>query len=103
MIFLCSNFFYLFIFHLLYFIFHLLIFFFTYSSSGNSSQRERETIPIPFRGVGNRPASILKNGTLVCNLPDHRVTGGCTAIVAVKIMNKLYVANAGERNDDKNI
>ena len=32
----------------------------------------------------------------VCRLTNHRVTAGCTAVVALKIKNKLYVANAGD-------
>jgi hypothetical protein len=32
----------------------------------------------------------------VCRLTNHRVTAGCTAVVALRIKNKLYVANAGD-------
>ena len=39
---------------------------------------------------------IHKDGTKVCNLSDHRVTAGCTAVVALKVDSKLYVANAGD-------
>ena len=49
----------------------------------------------PFRGVNGYPASITVKGVRSCNLPDHHVTAGCTAIVALKTGNKLYVANAG--------
>jgi hypothetical protein len=49
----------------------------------------------PFRGVNGYPASIIVKGVRTCNLPDHHVTAGCTAIVALKSGNKLYVANAG--------
>ena len=31
-----------------------------------------------------------------CNLSDHRVNAGCTAVVAFKHGNELYVANAGD-------
>lgn len=50
---------------------------------------------VPFRGVNGYPASIIVKGARSCNLPDHHVTAGCTAIVALKRNNKLYVANAG--------
>ena len=32
----------------------------------------------------------------ICNLPDHPVHAGCTAVVAVLIGTKLTVANAGD-------
>lgn len=32
----------------------------------------------------------------ICNLPDHPIHAGCTAIVAVLIGRKLTVANAGD-------
>jgi serine/threonine protein phosphatase PrpC len=43
-----------------------------------------------------QPASILSGGSLICNLPQHKVTAGCTAIVTLITENKLYVANAGD-------
>jgi hypothetical protein len=46
--------------------------------------------------MSSSPASILSNGTLVCNLKDHRVLAGCTAVVALVVGNKLFVANAGD-------
>ena len=38
----------------------------------------------PFRGVNGYPASVMHKGVRSCNLPDHHVTAGCTAIVALK-------------------
>ena len=32
----------------------------------------------------------------MCNLPDHRVPSGCTAVVAFKAGDQLFVANAGD-------
>ena len=55
----------------------------------------------PLRSVKGRPVTLLSSGALVCNLPDHRISGGCTAIVALKIGMKLYVANAGKRREKK--
>lgn len=45
-----------------------------------------------------QPASIVNaSGQLICNLKDHRVLAGCTAIVGLVIGNeKLIVANAGD-------
>jgi hypothetical protein len=43
------------------------------------------------------PASILSaSGNLICNLKDHRVLAGCTAVVALLAGKKLFVANAGD-------
>ena len=52
---------------------------------------------VPLRSVKGKPVSLLSNGIPICNLPDHRTTGGCTAIVALKVGMTLYVANAGKR------
>lgn len=40
--------------------------------------------------------SILQNGRLICNLPDHPIHAGCTAVVAVLLGMTLTVANAGD-------
>lgn len=42
------------------------------------------------------PASIYTDSGPVCNLSDHRVVSGCTAVVAFRKGNQLYVANAGD-------
>jgi hypothetical protein len=43
------------------------------------------------------PASILSaSGNLICNLKDHRVLAGCTAVVALLAGKTLFVANAGD-------
>ncbi len=39
-------------------------------------------------GIVNRPQ--------VCNLPDVKVTAGCTSVVALVVNSVLYVANAGD-------
>ncbi|CAE7650338.1 unnamed protein product, partial [Symbiodinium microadriaticum] len=36
------------------------------------------------------------NGSMICELPDHRVAAGCTACVALKHGSDLFVANAGD-------
>ena len=43
-----------------------------------------------------RHPSIIHNGRLVCNLPDHAIHAGATAVVAVITGNILTVANAGD-------
>ena len=50
---------------------------------------------IPFRGVNGQPVTLYSNGNPSCNLPDHRVSAGCTAVLAVVKDQRLYVANAG--------
>lgn len=40
--------------------------------------------------------SIVRNGQMMCNLPDHPIHAGATAIVAVVAGNVLTVANAGD-------
>ncbi|KAL7573929.1 hypothetical protein ACA910_001941 [Epithemia clementina (nom. ined.)] len=42
------------------------------------------------------PASLWQNGRMVCNLPDHPIHAGATAIVAVLLGRTLTVANAGD-------
>jgi len=43
------------------------------------------------------PAAVSgSNGSLSCNLKNHRVVAGCTAVVVVHVDNKLFVANAGD-------
>ena len=55
--------------------------------------------PTHVRGIATgKPATVYYDGIPSCNLLEHRVTAGCTAVVALKKGNKLYVANAG--NDD---
>jgi hypothetical protein len=53
---------------------------------------------IPFRGVNGQPVTVYSNGNPSCNLPDHRVSAGCTAVLAVVKGQRLYVANAGKHN-----
>ena len=45
----------------------------------------------------NEPASkITAGGTPMCNLAEHRVSAGCTAVVALRVGRHLFVANAGD-------
>eukprot|EP00544_Gedaniella_sp_CCMP2646_P007177 CAMPEP_0202485920 /NCGR_PEP_ID=MMETSP1361-20130828/4611_1 /ASSEMBLY_ACC=CAM_ASM_000849 /TAXON_ID=210615 /ORGANISM="Staurosira complex sp., Strain CCMP2646" /LENGTH=615 /DNA_ID=CAMNT_0049114913 /DNA_START=232 /DNA_END=2079 /DNA_ORIENTATION=+ len=46
--------------------------------------------------AGHIIPTIIQNGRQICNLPDHPVHAGCTAIVAVLIGRKLTIANAGD-------
>jgi serine/threonine protein phosphatase PrpC len=43
-----------------------------------------------------RHPSVIHNGRLVCNLPDHPIHAGATAVVAVITGKILTVANAGD-------
>eukprot|EP00596_Hydrurales_sp_CCMP1899_P005161 CAMPEP_0119035254 /NCGR_PEP_ID=MMETSP1177-20130426/2186_1 /TAXON_ID=2985 /ORGANISM="Ochromonas sp, Strain CCMP1899" /LENGTH=700 /DNA_ID=CAMNT_0006993251 /DNA_START=140 /DNA_END=2239 /DNA_ORIENTATION=+ len=69
----------------------------TYGNNGATVREDNEDVGSkPFRGVRGQPASILSGGSLICNLPQHKVTAGCTAIVTLITGNTLYVANAGD-------
>lgn len=58
----------------------------------------KEDKPAPStEAINHPPASVLgSNGQPICNLKDHRVLAGCTAIVAMLVGNRLIVANAGD-------
>lgn len=47
-------------------------------------------------GTSSRVPSVSHNGRLVCNLPDHPIHAGATAVVGVFTGNILTVANAGD-------
>ena len=47
-------------------------------------------------GTSSRVPSVVHNGRLVCNLPDHPIHAGATAVVGVFTGNILTVANAGD-------
>lgn len=47
-------------------------------------------------GTSASNPSVMHNGRLVCNLPDHPIHAGATAVVAVITGNILTVANAGD-------
>lgn len=55
--------------------------------SSTVAARVRPSQPLP---------TMLQNGRLVCNLPDHPIHAGATAIVAVIVGKTLTVANAGD-------
>ena len=48
------------------------------------------------QGCSSRIPSVAHNGRLVCNLPDHPIHAGATAVVGVFTGNILTVANAGD-------
>jgi len=58
----------------------------------------------PSRQPGDRPrptlhqgpASVQGAGGMGCNLRDHRIQAGCTSVVALRVGNLLYCANAGD-------
>lgn len=57
---------------------------------------------IPVASTTTAPATgvilptIIQNGRQICNLPDHPIHAGCTAVVAVLIGRSLTIANAGD-------
>lgn len=55
-----------------------------------------ETTP-PAEPVEVEPTYHSTNGYPVCQLKNHRIMAGCTAVVVVLADNKLYVANAGKK------
>jgi Protein phosphatase 2C len=59
-------------------------------SLGHEDTRHNSSGPL-----GN-PASSFLNGRFVCNLPDHPVHAGATAVVAVLVGRTVTVANAGD-------
>jgi hypothetical protein len=59
-------------------------------AAGSEQQETTNTPPPPFR------ASLEQNGRMICNLPDHPIHAGATAIVAVLHERTLTVANAGD-------
>lgn len=52
--------------------------------------------PTPFESPSSTKPAIMQNGRWVCNLPDHPIHAGATAIVAVLCDDVLTVANAGD-------
>lgn len=58
----------------------------------------------PNRRPGDKPRPTLHSGPasvpgpsgLACNLRDHRIQAGCTSVVALRVGNLLYCANAGD-------
>jgi len=52
--------------------------------------------PPPQAGPSASMPTLVRNGRMVCNLPDHPVHAGCTAIVALMTGKTLTVANAGD-------
>jgi len=49
-----------------------------------------------FAATATTAASVERNGHLFCNLPNHIVAAGATAVVAVLYHNTLTIANAGD-------
>jgi len=67
--------------------------------SGDVAIPTREQLLNPPTGVVPPSASVptrVQNGRKMCNLPDHPVHAGCTAVCAVIIGRTLVVANAGD-------
>ena len=54
------------------------------------------TPPVAITGPSVHTPTTVRNGRMICNLPDHAVHAGATAIVAVIVGRTLTVANAGD-------
>jgi serine/threonine protein phosphatase PrpC len=63
----------------------------SYSSSTNMIDNNVMGVPFTIS-----PPSIVRNGQLMCNLADHPIHAGATAIAAVLVGRTLTVANAGD-------
>lgn len=73
------------------------------ASETPASEPVQEATPDPqypdasnVNGASPRIPSVQTNGRLVCNLPDHPIHAGATAVVAVMTGQILTVANAGD-------
>jgi len=62
-------------------------------TSASSNVTEEKVIP---ETVPVQQTFIITPSGPLCQLKAHRLTAGCTAIVALKVDSKLYVANAGD-------
>mmetsp|Transcript_13256 Transcript_13256/g.31332 ORF Transcript_13256/g.31332 Transcript_13256/m.31332 type:complete len:611 (+) Transcript_13256:311-2143(+) len=68
-------------------------------ASGEIVVPTREQLLNPPTGPVAPSASVptrVQNGRKMCNLPDHPVHAGCTAVCAVMVGRTLVVANAGD-------
>lgn len=68
-------------------------------ASGERIVPTREQLLNPPTGPVAPSASVptrVQNGRKMCNLPDHPVHAGCTAVCAVMVGRTLVVANAGD-------
>lgn len=66
------------------------------SSDSPDSDEDDKVVASVCRDGGEYRASLDTANGKQCNLKDHRVMAGCTAIVAFLVGNKLVVANAGD-------
>lgn len=64
--------------------------------AGESAGSNEQTQAPVQTGPSAANPSVLQNGRLMCNLPDHPIHAGCTAVVAVLLGMTLTVANAGD-------
>jgi len=68
-------------------------------NDGSEERKNVETAVVPTApqaATGVMPPTIIQNGRQICNLPDHPIHAGCTAVVAVLIGRSLTIANAGD-------
>lgn len=65
-------------------------------AAGSNNQAVPATGPTTTQSPSASIPSLVRNGRLICNLPDHPVHAGATAVVAVIIGKTITVANAGD-------
>ena len=68
----------------------------TTGTVGTSNQNKNNNNNNNSNSLAISPPSIVRNGQLICNLKDHPIHAGATAIVAVIHGTTLTVANAGD-------
>lgn len=62
----------------------------------SSTTTSPPSVGTPSLCSSTNPPSIVRNGQMICNLQDHSIHAGATAIVAVISGKTLTVANAGD-------
>jgi len=65
-------------------------------SAGSNNQAAPATGTTMTQSPSASIPSLVRNGRLICNLPDHPVHAGATAVVAVIVGKTITVANAGD-------
>lgn len=71
----------------------------TIDGQPQNDQKDNSQAVISKTGITVPSASkptLVQDGRLICNLPDHPIHAGATAVVAVLRDDCLYVANAGD-------
>jgi len=68
----------------------------TSSTSSSSEQGTSGSVEATPSGPSASLPTMVRNGRLICNLPDHPIHAGATAVVVVMVGRTITVANAGD-------